>query len=147
MEKMENEKPVKAARWVNWLKPVIALLSFLVLSFGLAYILENLSDRFQLPLYDYAWLAYLIVFTTSLVANLTILVLVPFAASFMVSAAMQWNPIMVALVASIGGTIGELSSYSVGYLGKKLAVMKENVWFKKVEGWTKRYGMWAISLK
>ena len=145
MENVEAEKQIKQRPWMRWLKLVFALVIFLILSFGLAYLLENLVQRFDLPLYDYAWLAYLIVFTASLVANLTILVLVPFAVSFMVAAASQWNPILVALVASVGGTIGELSSYYVGYLGKQLAVTENNVWFVKVEGWIRRYGMWAIS--
>ncbi len=128
---------------IQWWKLAIALASFLVLSFGFAYILENLMGRLDLP--SYAWLAYLIVFTISLVANLTILVLVPFAASFMIAAASQWNPILVALVASVGGTIGELSSYYVGYLGKKLAAVENNTWFNRVEGWFQHYGMWALS--
>lgn len=137
------DKEEKQIGRIRWWKLIIALASFLVLSFGFAYILENLMGRFDLP--DYAWLAYLIIFTISLVANLTILVLVPFAASLMIAAASQWNPILVALVASVGGTIGELSSYYVGYLGKKLAAIENNTWFNKVEGWFQRYGMWALS--
>jgi membrane protein YqaA with SNARE-associated domain len=71
--------------------------------------------------------------------------MVPFALSFMVAAASNWDPVLVALAASLGGTIGELSSYYVGYLGKKLAAVENNSWFNKVEGWIKHYGMWALS--
>ena len=145
MESSEVEKQTRPSNRIKWLKLAIALASFLALSFGFAYILESLVRRFDIPLYEYAWVAYLAAFTISLVANLTILVLVPFAASFMIAAASQWDPIMVALVASLGGTIGELSSYYVGYLGKKIAAVENNTWVNKVEGWIKRYGMWALS--
>lgn len=145
MEDTAVKPPEKPKSRVNWWKLAIILVSFLVLSIGFAYLLNTLTEKFDLPLYDYAWLAYLTVFVTSLAANLTLLVLVPFAASFMIAAATAWDPILVALAASVGGTIGELSSYFVGRLGKELAIAENIVWFRKVEGWTHRYGMWAMA--
>jgi uncharacterized membrane protein YdjX (TVP38/TMEM64 family) len=145
MSDMVIDPAAKRGSRIHWGKLAITIISFLALSIGFAYVLNILASKFDLPLYDYAWAAYLTVFVVSLVANLTILVLVPFAASFMIAAATAWDPILVALVASIGGTLGELSSYFVGRLGKKLAVAENTVWFSKIEGWTQRYGMWAMS--
>lgn len=144
MSDIAEEPEKKSGNQINWVKLAITIISFLVLSFGFAYLIDALAEKFDLPLYDYAWAAYLTVFVTSLSANLTLVVLVPFAASFMIAAATAWNPLLVALAASIGGTIGELSSYYVGRLGKKVAIAENLTWFRRVEGWTQKYGMWGI---
>jgi len=62
----------------------------------------------------------------------------------MIAIATKWNPVMVALAASIGGTLGELSGYYTGYLGKKIAIDEHAVRYKRVAGWMRRYGLWAI---
>ncbi len=129
---------------IRWLKLAIALLVLVVLSFGLAYLLGYIAEKFNLPLYDFAWLAYLIVFGTSLASNLTIIAPVPFAASIMVAAATEWNPVLIALFASIGAAIGELSGYYAGYLGKKIAISENIAWYGCIESWIQRHGVWAI---
>ena len=135
----------KRSNKIHWLKLGIALFSLIILSFGLAYLLQNLLAKFHFALYDFAWLAYLIVFGTSLSANLTILLPVPFAVSIMIAAATKWNPALIALSGGIGGTLGELSGYYVGYLGKKIAIAENTIGYSRIEGWIQRYGMWAIS--
>jgi len=130
---------------VEWPKLLIAFAGLVILSFALAYFLQKLIVAEKLPIYDYAWLAYLIVFVTALVANLTILAPVPFAISVMISAATIWNPLLVALCGAVGGSLGELSGYYAGYYGKKIAIPDSLVGYKKVEGWIQRYGPWAIA--
>ncbi len=142
-ENTGNTAPKQGGQ-IHWLKLAIALLILVVLSFGLAYLLGYVAEKFNLPLYDFAWLAYLIVFGTSLVVNLTIVAPVPFAASLMVAAATEWNPVLIALVASIGAAIGELSGYYAGYLGKKIAISENVAWYGRVERWIQRHGVWAI---
>ncbi len=134
----------KRGSQTHWLKLVTALVVLVALSFGLAYLLGYVAEKFNLPLYDFAWLAYLIVFGTSLVVNLTIIAPVPFAASLMVAAATEWNPVLIALFASIGAAIGELSGYYAGYLGKKMGISENVAWYRRVERWIQRYGVWAI---
>jgi len=129
---------------VHWLRLTIIFIGFIVVSFALAYFLQHLLLTFRLPLHHFAWLAYLVVFATSLVANLTIIAPVPFAATIMIAAATTWNPLLIALVASIGGTLGELSGYYAGYLGKKIAIPENVVWYGRIERWIQRYGAWAI---
>ena len=130
---------------VHWLRLAIVFLVIVIGSFGLATIFQHLLARFDIALYDYAWLAYLIVFVSTLLANLTIIAPVPFATSIMLTAAAQWNPVLVALAAAAGGTLGELSGYYAGRLGKKLAIPESIVGYNRVEHWVKRYGMWAIT--
>ena len=129
---------------IHWLKLAIALLVLVALSFGLAYLLGYVAEKLNLPLYDFAWLAYLIVFATSLASNLTIIAPVPFAASIMVAAATEWNPVLITLFASIGAAIGELTGYYAGYLGKKIAISENVAWYGRIERWIHRHGVWSI---
>lgn len=135
----------KQGNKIRWLRLAIALFGFIILSFGLAYLLQNIVAKFHSALYSFAWLAYLIVFGTQLGANLTILLPVPVAVSVMIAAATKWNPALIALSGSIGGTLGELSGYYAGYLGKKMAIAENTPGYSRIEGWIQRYGMWAIA--
>ena len=51
---------------------------------------------------------------------------------------------LVALSASIGGTLGEVTAYSVGYGGKKLLHLQRYERYQTAERWMKRYGGLAI---
>lgn len=135
---------VKRVVRVHWIRLSIALVSLIVLSFGLSYILQRYIEDVQLHIKDYAPLAYLVVFLVSLIGNMTIIAPVPFAISIMVAAATNWNPVLVALAASIGGSLGELSGYYAGYLGKKIALSQDLIKHSRVEYWIRRYGIWAI---
>ncbi len=125
-------------RW----KLAVMILGLIGISVGLAYLFQSVVMR--LPLYDFAWLAYLTVFLSSLAANLTIIVPVPIGLSIMMAAATHWNPALVALSASLGASIGELSGYIAGYLGRKVATPKSTIWRSRFEGWIQRWGPWAI---
>lgn len=85
---------------VQWGKLAITILGLIGLSFGLAYLFQQLVTKLHLPLNEFAWLAYLIVFLTSLLANLTVLAPVPIGLSIMIAAAKTWNPAVVALSAT-----------------------------------------------
>ncbi len=129
---------------IHWLKLAVAVGSLVILSFALAYLLQRLISRFNLPMYDLAYLAYSVVFATTMISNLTIIAPVPFAVSIMIALATKWNPVLIALAASIGGTIGELSGYYAGYLGRKIAISDNIMGHNQVERWIQRYGFWAI---
>lgn len=135
---------MKQGGQIHWWRLAIAVVGFIGLSFALAYLLQRLVARFNFSMYDLAYLAYTVVFAATLVANLTIIAPVPFAVAIMITAATKWNPALIALAASVGGTIGELSGYYAGYLGKKIAISENVVGYKRVERWVQRYGVWAI---
>jgi uncharacterized membrane protein YdjX (TVP38/TMEM64 family) len=129
----------------SWLRLTLLIVGLVVISFGIAYLFQHLLSPLRVTLDRFAWLAYLVVFATTLLGNLTILAPVPVAAAIMIAAAQEWNPILVSLFASIGGTIGELSGYYAGYLGKKIALGEFAKGYDRVARWINRYGPWAIS--
>lgn len=129
----------------RWVKLGVLFVMLVAFSFALAalfdYLLSPLEDRLQ----DFAWLAYLIVFATNLLSNLTVIAPVSVGAAIMLAAAKTYNPALIALVAAAGGTLGELGGYYAGTLGKKVLVNEYPEAYERVTGWVKRYGMWAIS--
>ena len=142
--KLPYVRQMKKGNQIYWLRLVASLLVLIAFSFGLAYLMWRIGTRLLLPLNEFAPLAYLSIFTTTLVCNLTVIVPVPVATSIMIAAATTWNPVMVALAASIGGALGELSGYYAGYLGKRVAISEQMGAYNKVVNWMNRYGLWAI---
>jgi membrane protein YqaA with SNARE-associated domain len=136
---------MKREKWVRWLKLAIAFIALILVSFLLAYWFKKLADSLHLPLDRYAFLAYLVVFLVALIANLTVMAPVPIAVSVMITVAQNWNPILSALAAALGGTIGELSGYYAGYAGRKIAIANDFIGFNRVESWVNRWGAWAIA--
>jgi membrane protein YqaA with SNARE-associated domain len=128
---------------IHWIRLLVAFLAVVALSYGFVLILR-LIDLKNFPLYEFATLAYISVFTASLIANLTIIAPVPFAIVIIITAASRFNPWIIALCAATGGTIGELSGYYAGLLGKKIAIPDSIVAYHKIEGWINKYGFWAI---
>jgi uncharacterized membrane protein YdjX (TVP38/TMEM64 family) len=135
----------KKVNHVRWLRLAVSLVVLISISFGLMWLLQEAVSLLHLPLDKFAWLAYLNVFISTLVCNLTIFIPVPVATPILIATATEWNPIMVALSASIGGTLGELSGYYAGYLGKRIAINEHVAGYNKVREWMNRYGIWAIS--
>jgi membrane protein YqaA with SNARE-associated domain len=131
---------------VQWIKLAVAFVLLIALSFGLAELLIYLQKRLNINLYEFELLAYVSVFCTALLANMTIIAPVPFAIAIMVGAAQEFNPILVALCGAIGGSLGELSGYYAGWFGKKIAIPDKIVGYRKIEEWINRYGFWAISV-
>jgi membrane protein YqaA with SNARE-associated domain len=131
---------------VHWVKLVMAFVGLVVLSFGFASLLSFIKSRININLFQFELLAYVSVFGTSLLANLTIIAPVPFAVAIMATAAKEFNPILVALFAALGGSLGELSGYYAGRLGKKIAIPDSIIGYKRVEHWIEKYGVWALSV-
>ncbi len=131
----------------RWVRLAILFIILVVISIGLALLFNHLLAPLKDDLQKYAWLAYLIVFGTSLLSNLTVIAPVSIGASIMVTAAGLgiYHPVLIALVAAIGGTIGELGGYYAGALGKKVAFDDYPEAYERVSEWIGRYGMWAIS--
>jgi uncharacterized membrane protein YdjX (TVP38/TMEM64 family) len=129
---------------IHWVRLSLTFLGVLALSFGFAFLIQHLLSKASIPIYKFAWLAYLLVFVMSIVANLSVIVPVPFGLSIMIAAATKWNPVLIVLAGSAGGAIGELSGYLAGYLGNKLAIPENTAFYQRIERWVLRYGVWAI---
>lgn len=129
---------------IHWVRLVIAFIGLLLISVAIAAVLNLIKSKLNIDLYEYALLAYFSVFVASLVANMTIIAPVPFAVAIMATAAKEFNPLIVALCAATGGTLGELSGYYAGKLGRKIAIPDSIVGYKRVEAWINKHGFWAI---
>jgi membrane protein YqaA with SNARE-associated domain len=134
----------KSGKQVPWVKLLIAFFGLIAISFALAALMNLAKSRLNINLFQFELLAYVSVFAAALLANLTIIAPVPFAIAIMVSAAQNFNPVIVSLCAAVGGTIGELSGYYAGYWGRKIAISDSIVGYKRIEGWVNKYGPWAI---
>jgi membrane protein YqaA with SNARE-associated domain len=139
---MAMEK-LKQKRWLELALYVVILIG---LSFGLTYLIRYLMAHFNLSVEGLATTAYLVVFVTTLVSNASIIVPVPVFVAVMLTAASKWNPVIVALVASSAGTLGEITGYYAGYLGKKIIVSEATPGYERLVGWMKRHGPWGIFL-
>ncbi|MGA2670216.1 MAG: VTT domain-containing protein, partial [Dehalococcoidia bacterium] len=137
MEKLKQKR---------WLELALYVAILVGISFGLVYLLQYLGAYFNISEGGLATTAYLVVFITTLVSNASIIVPVPIFVAVMITAARYWDPVIVALVASSAGTLGEITGYYAGYLGKKIIVSEATPGYEKLVGWMKRYGTLAIFL-
>jgi membrane protein YqaA with SNARE-associated domain len=139
-----KELVMRPGSQVHWVKLLIAFAGLIVISFVFAVLLSFVKSRLEVNFFQFELLAYGSVFVASLLANMTIIAPVPFAVAIMATAAKDFNPLMVALSAAVGGSIGELSGYYAGRWGRKIAITDSIVAYDKVEHWIRKYGIWAI---
>jgi membrane protein YqaA with SNARE-associated domain len=128
----------------RWLELALYVVILIALSFGLTYLLRYLMAYFNIPIDRFAPTAYLAVFVVTLLSNVGIFVPVYIHVSIMMAAAQYWNPVLVALTASVAGTLGEMSGYYAGYLGKRIAQLENIPGYQRLVGWMKKYGPWGI---
>ena len=137
---MEKEKRER------WLKAAIYGVILIGLSIGLASLLRHLGAHFDISKAEFATTAYLIVFGTTLVCNASIIVPVAIHTAIMIAAASVWNPVLIALIASVAGTLGEMTGYYAGRLGKRVIVSESTPAYNRIASWVHRHGPWAIFL-
>jgi uncharacterized membrane protein YdjX (TVP38/TMEM64 family) len=136
----------------KWLLATIYAVIILGLSVGLYFLLRYLMARFNLSVEGLATTTYLVVFVTTLVSNASIIIPVPIFVGIMITAAnamaevSPWGPVLIALTASSAGTLGEITGYYAGYLGKKIIITEATPGYEKLVAWMKRHGMLAVFL-
>ncbi len=82
-------------------------------------------------------LGYPGIFVLSLLSNATLILPVP-GVLFTSAMGAVFNPCWVALAASSGATIGELSGYLAGFSGQ--GVIENRKWYDRVTRWMSKYG-------
>lgn len=125
---------------------VLYLVILTGLSLGLAYLLEYLMTYFNISIERFASIAYLIVFGVTLASNASILAPVFIYISIMIAAAKFLNPVLIALVASVAGALGEITGYYAGYLGKRIIHLENTPGYERLVVWMERHGPWGIFL-
>jgi len=142
---VKTVKNLKRETWIQILKTVIFFLVVIGISAVVAILFDRLISSLNLPLEQYAFLAYAIVFIITLVAHLALIAPVPIAVPIMITVAQTYNPFLTALVAALGGSIGEISTYFAGYAGRRIFGANKIAGLKRVERWIERWGAWAIA--
>ncbi|MDO8636897.1 MAG: VTT domain-containing protein [Dehalococcoidia bacterium] len=134
--------PKRGEKW-RWWHLAILIAILIGLSVGIYFLLRFTEGFLKERLADFAIYAYIIVFFVSALSAATIFLPAPGIIVVLVAAS-KWNPTWVALWASVGSTLGELTAYYAGYWGSKIVVKKETRTYIKFEQWMKRYGMFTV---
>jgi uncharacterized membrane protein YdjX (TVP38/TMEM64 family) len=125
----------KLNRWQINLLRLLALLVVIAISAGVYLI----RDRVE----EFAALGYPGIFLIALLANATIFLPAPGIAVVFAMGGI-FHPLGVALAASLGGAVGELSGYLAGFSGQ--AVVERADVYQRIQPWIQKYGGWAILL-
>jgi membrane protein YqaA with SNARE-associated domain len=109
----------------------------LVLAVGISVGIFIFRDRLSgLEQYGYVGL-----FLLNIVGSATLFLPTPLFLTAFVAAAV-YNPFLVAIIASLGSAIGELTGYAAGYGAEEL--IEKDIKIQKVKKWMDKYGLWAL---
>jgi len=133
----QGNQPVEQVETRSWLREhyrqILALVFVIALSAVIFIYRENITD---LGVYG-----YLGVFVISIITSSSIVVPVPGWILIATFGAIL-NPLLVGVISGIGGTIGEITGYLLGY-GGRIAVENAGMYSRMVE-WMKRWGSLTI---
>lgn len=116
----------------GWRLTVIRIAVILAV-IGLTIVLFVFKDKVaQLRAFGYPG-----IFLVSILSNATLILPVP-GVIFTSAMGAVFNPLLVALAAGTGATLGEITGYMAGFSGQ--AVIENRQWYERVTGWMKRYG-------
>jgi membrane protein DedA with SNARE-associated domain len=135
------------------LKLTLLILAFLALTVGLTFGSRLLLTRIHIPMFNVAWITYLIVFGLFVIVSLVPFGPAAIAISVLFAAATIRNPFMVGLAAAIGVSVGGLGGYFAGLLGRNV-LLKENFMCsintmlcnKNIGNWVKDKGPLVIGI-
>lgn len=129
---------------VKWFKLILALVGVLAVSTGFSILILRFAPHPNLAAEHVAWIVYLSILGITLLVNLSFVPL-PIAVSIMIAASTHWNPVLIALSGSLGASLGEMSGYYAGLLGKKIAIPDNLSGYNMMCRWIQRWGIWAIA--
>jgi membrane protein YqaA with SNARE-associated domain len=136
MDEVSNniiERPERPGWFRRNIRYLVGLLIVLVIMGGILYLYWRYPEKIdELEAYG-----YLGAFLVSIISCATIVVPVPGLIIVFTLGALL-NPWLVGLVSGIGGTLGELTGYLLGYSGG--AAVKNMKLYRRLEGWMKRWG-------
>ena len=117
----------------------VSLSLFAIFLFFVA--LSALLINFVPPFEKYGYLG---VFLANLLSSMGVIFPTPPGVALTATVAAARNPLWAALAASIGGTLGEITAYFVGYGGKRIFHLQRYQRYQTAEKWMQRYGGFAI---
>jgi membrane protein DedA with SNARE-associated domain len=119
---------------------VALFLAILGAGFGLLVL-----ARSHLETADFVKHGYLGVFVVNLITCASILFPIP-GEAINVAAGSLLNPLTVAVVATAGATIGEMTSYIAGFYGRTVLVERYAAQYAQAARWMQRFGLFAVFL-
>lgn len=114
---------------------------FTLLLAGVIIITSFLISRYPIDFSKFAKYGYIGIFLVSLLGSATLFFPVPHAATVF-AGGIFFNPFGVAIAGGIGGTLGEMVGYFIGFGGR--VIDQESKWFPKIKSWIERYGWITI---
>jgi membrane protein YqaA with SNARE-associated domain len=127
------EKPGKQGRLRGKLRYLLGFLLVVVIVGGILYLYWQHPEKID----ELESWGYLGAFIIAALSAATIVVPVPgLIIVFTLGAVL--NPWLVGLISGIGGTLGELTGYLLGYSGR--VAIKNMKLYRRVEGWMTRWG-------
>ena len=125
------------------LKAILLLVAILLVAVGLSLVLNRYLPEEKLE--PYAKHGYLAVFLVMFVSSLSVVLPIPGTFVLITAAGMGiWSLPLLALVASVGGALGEISGYLVGYGGRAFIAPEQTERYRMAEGLMQRWGGLAI---
>ncbi len=110
-----------------------------ILTFVFAVGIIVLSVYFQNQLIHFKSLGLLGIFLINFLGNATIFLPAP-AIATVVLGGVVYSPLIVAVVSSLGGSLGEMVGYALGYSGRKLFIKNHHILFIVARDIFKDYG-------
>ena len=132
-EEPDQEGEVRQTDWRTIALRVLAVMAAIAITVA-GYLLRDELKNLEV-------LGYPGVFLISLISNATVVLPAP---GFIVTivAGSIFNPILVAIAAAAGATLGELTGYLAGYSGR--GVLERSPSYDRLEELMERYGGWTV---
>lgn len=132
-------------------RAILFLIAICILAVGLSALIglffpseEEFKSEF-IPKYE--GYAYPAIFIITLLSSFSIVFPVPGTVLWILLVKhLELNYVLAAVLASIGGALGEITGYYLGYAGRAVIAPDRLEKYKSAERWMKRYGGWAIFL-
>ena len=126
-------------------RAILFLVALLVIVVGLSFLISYYfpsEEEFKTEFIPrYGKYAYPAIFLICLLSSLTIFFPAPGTVLWLLLVKfLQLNKVLAGVVGSIGGTLGEITAYYVGYAGRAIIAPQYSQRYQMAERWMRRYG-------
>lgn len=135
----EKDQPTEKKSTISGVQ-ILAIILVIALT---AFIL-SVSDQIQAfteTIPGLGWVAYPAIFGVSIVANATIILPIPGVVLTSLFGSV-FNPLLVAIAAGMGASLGEMSGYLAGFSGQ--GIVENSKWNDRIQQWMRQYGPLTI---
>jgi membrane protein YqaA with SNARE-associated domain len=136
MEKLNIKKPERTGVigwWRGKIKYLVGFLIVVVVMGGVLYLYKEYPEKIK----ELETYGYIGAFIISALSSATIIVPVPGLLIIFALGAVL-NPLLLGVISGIGGTLGELTGYLLGYSGR--AAIQNIKLYHRMEYWMRRWG-------